>query len=306
MTNITFAQRKRLGFGLNSSGESTPLGTPDARDEGFDDIAQIVASGRMNEYFEKKEKERAARGKKGELLKEAPPLKPNAELAHNTLILNDGVNILVGSERFRVAETLMEGVTEPLEEVVMGLPDAVMLAVELACRGEYAGKRADLWQHMVIVGGGARIKGMIQLCSYLMQGFKEAFTAHLASRLPAHLPGHESNVQGASLLSQSGGAGTPINGGTGANTPIPGGGGQTGMHPPGAIIRVLKIPDYFIEWRDTAANGGIGPGRMGAQEEAAFLGGQIVAKLSFNDPGSGNFVSRIQYATRGPASILFL
>jgi actin-related protein 9 len=78
------------------------------------------------------------------------------------------------------------------------------------------------------------------------------------------------------------------------------------MHPPGAIIRVLKIPDYFIEWRDTATNGEVGPGKMGAQEEAAFLGGQIVAKLSFNDPGSGNFVTKAQYATRGPMSILAL
>jgi hypothetical protein len=159
MTNITTAQRKRHGFGLNSSGESTPLGTPDANPEGVDDIAQIVASGRMNEYFEKKEREKAIRGKKGELLKDQPPQKPNAELAHNTLMLKSGTSIMVGSERFRVAETLMEGVQDPPEEIVMGLPDAVTLAVELACRGEYAGKRADLWQHMVIVGGGARIKG---------------------------------------------------------------------------------------------------------------------------------------------------
>jgi actin-related protein 9 len=78
------------------------------------------------------------------------------------------------------------------------------------------------------------------------------------------------------------------------------------MHPPGAIVRVLKIPDYFIEWRDTAANGEVGPGRMGAQEEAAFLGGQIVAKLSFQDPTSGNFVTRAHYATRGPSAILTL
>ena len=74
----------------------------------------------------------------------------------------------------------------------------------------------------------------------LTAGFKEAFTAYLASRLPVQLPGHETTVQGSSLLSQAGGAVTPLNGGTGANTPIPGGGGQTGMHPPGAIIRVLK------------------------------------------------------------------
>ena len=50
----------------------------------------------------------------------------------------------------------------------------------------------------------------------------------------------------------------------------------------------------------------MGPGRMGAQEEATLLGGQIVAKLSFNDPGSGNFVTRMQYAVNGPASILAL
>lgn len=161
ITAIPSSHRKRLGFGINSSGESTPLGTPDARDEGVDDIAQIVASGRMNEYFEKKERERKERekkGKRGELVKEIPQ-KPNSELPHNTLTLKNGTNILVGSERFRVAETLMEGISYPTENVVMGLPDAVMLAVELACRGEYAGRRGDLWQHMVIVGAGARVKG---------------------------------------------------------------------------------------------------------------------------------------------------
>jgi hypothetical protein len=148
-------------MGLNSSGESTPLGTPDARDEGVDDIAAIVASGRMSEYFEKKEREKAVRGRKGELLREAQPQKPNAELNHNTMTLKSGTSILVGGERFRVAETLMEGIIDPPEGAVMGLPDAVTLAVELACRGEHAGKRADLWQHMVIVGGGARVKGIV-------------------------------------------------------------------------------------------------------------------------------------------------
>jgi hypothetical protein len=314
ITNIPSTARKRYPFGvLASSGESTPLGTPDARDEGIDDIAIIVASGRMNEYFEKKEREKALRGKRGELTREAVAPKVNAELAHNTLTLADGTMILVGGERFRSAETLMEGVQEPVEEIVMGIPDAIMLAVEMACRGEYAGKRADLWQHMVIVGGGARIKGMpkntgdVDFGEADGLGFKEALTANLASRLSVQsMPGHDSNLLGFSLLSQAGGSGTPINGGTGANTPILGGGGQTGMHPPGAIIRVLKIPDYFIEWRDTAANGELGPGKMGAQEEAAFLGGQIVSKLSFHDPASGNFVTRAQYATRGPAAILAL
>ena len=114
----------------------------------------------MNEYFEKKEREKALRGK--QMMKEVAVPKVNAELAHNTLSLNNGTMILVGGERFRAAETLMEGVQQPFDEIVMGLPDAIMLAVELACRGEYAGKRTDLWQHMVIVGGGARIKGILR------------------------------------------------------------------------------------------------------------------------------------------------
>ena len=164
ITNIPSTARKRYPFGvLTSSGESTPLGTPDARDEGVDDIAAIVASGRMNEYFEKKEREKALRGKN--MAREVVPPKVNAELAHNTLSLSDGTMVLVGGERFRAAETLMEGIQEPFEEIVMGLPDAIMLAVELACRGEHAGKRTDLWQHMVIVGGGARIKGILRTIS---------------------------------------------------------------------------------------------------------------------------------------------
>jgi actin-related protein 9 len=163
LTTSIQSLRRRLPFSLNgSSGESTPLGTPDARDEGVDDIAQIVASGRMQEYFEKKEREKAMRGKKGELIKEQPPPRPNAELAHNTMTLKDGTSILVGSERFRVAEPLMEGISDG-ENMTMSLLDAVMLSVELACRGEYAGRRADLWQHMMVIGGGARIKGISHL-----------------------------------------------------------------------------------------------------------------------------------------------
>ena len=191
ITNIPSHQRKRHNFGLtNSSGESTPLGTPDARDEGVDDIAQIVASGRMHEYFERKEREKAMRGKKGELSKDVPPPKPNAELAHNTLILKNGQNILVGGERFRVTEPFMEGMTEPDGTIVMSLPDATMLAVELASRGEHAGKRADLWQHMVIVGGGARVKGKTFLYPGLNLRIQRGFhgTTSIKTTRPASWP----------------------------------------------------------------------------------------------------------------------
>ncbi|TBU54678.1 actin-like ATPase domain-containing protein [Dichomitus squalens] len=57
-------------------------------------------------------------------------------------------------------------------------------------------------------------------------------------------------------------------------------------------IRTLRVPDYFAEYRDK------GDGL------AAFLGTSIVAKLAFNDPAGKNYVSKPDYASRGPRTIL--
>ncbi|KAI0788794.1 actin-like ATPase domain-containing protein [Abortiporus biennis] len=57
-------------------------------------------------------------------------------------------------------------------------------------------------------------------------------------------------------------------------------------------IRVLKIPEYFAEYRDK------GDGL------ASFLGSSIVAKIAFTDSSGKNFVSKGDYASRGPKVIL--
>ncbi|KAJ3489642.1 hypothetical protein NLI96_g1968 [Meripilus lineatus] len=57
-------------------------------------------------------------------------------------------------------------------------------------------------------------------------------------------------------------------------------------------IRVLKVPDYFAEYRDK------GDGL------ASFLGASIVAKITFTDSTGKNFVSKSDYATNGPRTVL--
>ncbi|EKM50420.1 uncharacterized protein PHACADRAFT_263701 [Phanerochaete carnosa HHB-10118-sp] len=58
-------------------------------------------------------------------------------------------------------------------------------------------------------------------------------------------------------------------------------------------IRTLKIPDYFAEYRDR------GDGL------ASFLGSSIVAKIIFvNEPNGKNFVTKADYAEKGPKVIL--
>ncbi|EPQ56387.1 actin-like protein [Gloeophyllum trabeum ATCC 11539] len=57
-------------------------------------------------------------------------------------------------------------------------------------------------------------------------------------------------------------------------------------------IRVLKIPEYFAEYREK------GDGL------ASFLGAGIVAKIAFHDPNGKNFVSKGEYAAKGPPAII--
>ncbi|TFK74922.1 actin-related protein [Pluteus cervinus] len=57
-------------------------------------------------------------------------------------------------------------------------------------------------------------------------------------------------------------------------------------------IRVLTVPEYYPEYRDTG-NG-----------YAAFLGSSITAKIIFNDNASKSYVTKADYTTRGPHCII--
>ncbi|KAJ7113719.1 actin-related protein [Mycena crocata] len=65
---------------------------------------------------------------------------------------------------------------------------------------------------------------------------------------------------------------------------------QTDVQP--RSVRVLNLPEYFPEYRDTG-NG-----------FAAFLGASITAKITFNDSMGKNFVSKADYTSKGPRSVI--
>ncbi|CAE6460282.1 unnamed protein product [Rhizoctonia solani] len=58
------------------------------------------------------------------------------------------------------------------------------------------------------------------------------------------------------------------------------------------LVRSVRVPEYFAEYREK------GDGL------AAFLGGSIVAKLTFCDSSARNYVSKNDYSSRGPAALL--
>ncbi|KAF9447508.1 actin-related protein [Macrolepiota fuliginosa MF-IS2] len=57
-------------------------------------------------------------------------------------------------------------------------------------------------------------------------------------------------------------------------------------------IRVLGVPEYYAEYRETG------------NSYAAFLGSSITAKIIFNDNGGRSYVSKSEYASKGPHSII--
>ncbi len=62
------------------------------------------------------------------------------------------------------------------------------------------------------------------------------------------------------------------------------------------VVKTVKPPDYFPEWKDPSVNG---------MEEAAFLGAQVAAKVVFivDQGNSKGFLTRSEYNDLGPAGI---
>ncbi|KAL0953504.1 hypothetical protein HGRIS_004730 [Hohenbuehelia grisea] len=57
-------------------------------------------------------------------------------------------------------------------------------------------------------------------------------------------------------------------------------------------IRTLHLPEYFPEYRDTG------------EGFAAFLGASIVAKITFHDSNSKNYVTKTDYSNNGPHAVI--
>ncbi|KAK4696049.1 actin-related protein 9, partial [Lecanoromycetidae sp. Uapishka_2] len=216
---------------------------------------------------------------------------------------------------------------ERLQAASGGILDQIADAVH-RCIGAYpeVSKRSNLWDSLVIVGNGSKVKG-----------FKESLIATINAR---YLISPSSATIFSSELPSN--FTTPV--ATGANTPQPqhhaqhhGAGvnplllaattaSNANLAPPGqpqqqlhqqlqqqqlyqqqqmqshqhsghaqtpTSIKSLKVPEYFTEWKDFG------------MEEASFLGAQVAAKVVFVvDQGlSKGFMSRTEYNDLGPQGI---
>lgn len=331
--------------------------------EGVLDIASIVTGGNMNEFLERKEREKAERlaaKKKGaeagpagakplrlpnskrlkntfvyedHMLRNAmkdqnytdkqiadmqaavdvgPGRRPDAEAGDGDRPMTDGVQderpthsgaILreaeVGIERFQAASG---GVLERLADVIFRTVSTV----------EEVGKRSELWDSLVIVGNGSKVRGFkeallnaLQTKYLISPSSATIFTSELPSNLSTPMATGANTPQHSLPPHLGSGVNPLLYAATTAQNPQMNlmNGGLSGGHMPHSLhsshaqsptsIKLAKMPEYFPEWKDAG------------YEEAMFLGAQVAAKVLFMvDQGlSKGYMTRTDYNEQGPQGI---
>ncbi|KAI9820363.1 MAG: Actin-like protein arp9 (SWI/SNF complex component arp9) [Pycnora praestabilis] len=188
---------------------------------------------------------------------------------------------------------------------------------------EEVGKRGELWDSLVILGNGSKVRGFKDaLISTLTSKYlispssATIFTSELPSNLstplatgantpqpqphggvPSHLGGGGSSHVNPLLLAATTASNPTLNPASALSAANGHHGGQHNAHSSHGqtptSIKVLKIPEYFPEWKDVG------------YDEAAFLGAQVAAKVVFVvDQGlSKGFMTRVEYNDLGPQGI---
>lgn len=228
--------------------------------------------------------------------------------------------LTVGPERFQAASG----------DILIDLSTAIHRTV---LSNPHANRRADLWDSLIIIGNGARVRGFKEaLLQILLARF--LISPSSATMFTSELPSNFStpHATGGTNTPQSGQISVP-QGGSGVNPLLyaattasaaqqqPGHPPHTPQHPSHngysaqaaqgmqplqpqthsghgqtpTSIRTARLPDYFPEWKDAGS------------EEAMFLGAQVAAKVVFvNDIAAGTskgFMSRSDYNESGPSGI---
>ncbi|KAJ9649576.1 Actin-like protein arp9 (SWI/SNF complex component arp9) [Coniosporium tulheliwenetii] len=206
--------------------------------------------------------------------------------------------IEVGVERFQAATG--------------GVLDRIADAIHRTISAEMVQQRSQLWDSLVVVGNGAKLRGFKEALMSTLQS-KYLISPSSATIFTSELPSHMT---------------TPT--GTGANTPQPQlglhGGGSSSVNPlllaattaqtqhlapphmPSSqmqhtqsshqqtphSIKFAKVPDYFPEWKDVG------------YDEAGFLGAQVAAKVLFvvdTNQNQKGYMTRSDYNEQGPSGI---
>ncbi|RAH58813.1 chromatin remodeling complex subunit [Aspergillus piperis CBS 112811] len=339
------------GEGTQTGGEGN--GEAD-EDEGVLDVAAIV-SGNTSEFLANREKEKAEKAstKKGATDQSGKPLRlPNSKKEKASFQFEEYVRIEpekdtpngpgrymrqsreieVGVERFlaatpkqnsgdRLTGGLLEDIATQIHHTILAVPDAT--------------KRSELWDSLIVVGNGSKIKGFTQSLlgtitqKYILSPSATMFTSEIPSNFSTPLPTGGTNTPAPS--GQAGPMNHPAGHGvnpllvaaTHANNPMPGTPSMdpamshhrsTGHSQTPTSVKTLRPPEYFPEWKEqsnTNAPGAATTGGPGApsgghgMEEAVFLGAQVASKVVFViDQGvSKGFMSRVEYNENGPSAI---
>ncbi|KAJ5640009.1 uncharacterized protein N7484_007871 [Penicillium longicatenatum] len=315
-------------------------------DEGVLDVAAIV-SGDTNEYLANMEREKASNKKAGADPKQ--PRLPNSKKEKATFqfeefVQMEGENssqryirnsreIELGVERFllatprqkagdRLSNGILEDIATQIHHTILAVPDAT--------------KRSELWDSLIIVGCGSKVRGFIQALlavinkKFILSPSATIFTSEIPSTFTTPLPTGGTNTPapmgmptpmyhpaapGVSQLlvnATHNQHGMPIPGTPGMDPNMPTHHRSTGHSQTPTSVKTLRLPEYFSDFKDqgnsNAPGSSTGPGATAGghgPEEAAFLGAQMGAKVFFVlDQGlSKGYMSRVEYNESGPSAI---
>ncbi|KAL4919668.1 actin-domain-containing protein [Aspergillus aurantiobrunneus] len=305
-------------------------------EEGVLDVAAIVSGGNTSEYLAAREKEKGVTKKSAE---HAPkPIRlPNSKREKATFQFQEFVklepekdapsgpgrfirqtrDIEVGVERFfaatpmqktgnRLSNNILEDIATQIHHTILAVPDAT--------------KRSELWDSLIVVGNGSKIKGFTQaLISTITQKFVLSpsgtiFTSEIPSNFSTPLPTGGTNTPAPQGLPgpMHHPAGHGVNpllvAATHSNNAVPNLAPgtplmdatlthhrSTGHSQTPTSVKTVKPPEYFPEWKEQTAsnpagqnnpnaNTPAGPASSGGNhgmEEAVFLGAQVASKVVF-------------------------
>ncbi|KAK4542619.1 hypothetical protein LTR36_006667 [Oleoguttula mirabilis] len=217
--------------------------------------------------------------------------------------------IEVGPERFEAASGkdgepgILERIADAIHRTVQSCPDV--------------NRRNELWESMIIVGNGAKVRGFKEALVETLQrkyiispSSATIFTSELPSNLstpmatgantpqPGQLPGqqlpHTSSGVNPLLIAathaQNPGLQPPP---TSSALTLPQHSAHSSHAQSPTSIKLAKIPEYFPEWKEVG------------YDEATFLGAQVAARVLFvSDAGaSKGFMTRTDYNEQGPGGI---
>ncbi|KAI9683882.1 MAG: Actin-like protein arp9 (SWI/SNF complex component arp9) [Trizodia sp. TS-e1964] len=214
--------------------------------------------------------------------------------------------IEVGRERFLAgSDGVLLTIADAVHRTVSAIPDV--------------SKRAELWDALIIVGNGSKVRGFKDALIGLLNNkyvispsSATIFTSELPSNLSTPLatgantpqpqalgaPPHSSSTVNPLLLAATtanaslhpmAASGLSPHGGAAAH---PGHAHSSHGQTP-TSIKTVKAPEYFPEWKDVGF------------DEAVFLGAQVGAKVVFviDQGASKAFMTRVEYNESGPQGI---